>query len=41
MRKAGNAKPKIAPIAVNGRGGAAKNSTGIQLAQKIANATTR
>jgi hypothetical protein len=40
-RTAGNANPKIAPVALNGRGGAPKNSTGIQLAQKIANASTR
>lgn len=35
MRNAGSAKPKTAPMALNGRGGAPKNSTGIQLAQKI------
>jgi hypothetical protein len=41
MRNAGSAKPKTAPMALNGRGGAPKNSTGIQLAQKITNASTR
>jgi hypothetical protein len=33
-RNAGTAKPKIAPTALNGRGGAPKSSTGIQLAQR-------
>ena len=41
MRNPGSAKPKTAPMALNGRGGAPKNSTGIQLAQKITNASTR
>jgi hypothetical protein len=40
-RNAGSAKPRIAPTALNRRGGAPKSNTGIQLAQKIANATTR
>jgi hypothetical protein len=40
-RNAGNAKPRIAPTALNGRGGAAKISTGIQVTQKITNASTR
>jgi hypothetical protein len=41
MRNTGSAKPKIAPMALNRRGGAATNNTGIQLVQKITNATTR
>ena len=40
-RNAGSAKPRIAPTALNGRGGAPRSSTGSQLTQKIANASTR